>query len=194
MTENGKRRCRGTARRHIAQAGTKAMKGTGIPQNITPESASPLPNRVCCHGFVKCLPIAHFWGLWRQRLAILCGAASLTVGGRVGERGPPIRLTRARGETSGGGVTRMSELGWCMCCYNMARSYKLRTAARQARRQPLRPPIASPGVARASRPWTIMLLQHGAFLQTTHSGTSSPAPTPPALSRHLPLQGRLFLS
>ena len=138
MTENGKRRCRGTARRHIAQAGTKAMKGTGIPQNITPESASPLPNRVCCHGFVKCLPIAHFWGLWRQRLAILCGAASLTVGGRVGERGPPIRLTRARGETSGGGVTRMSELGWCMCCYNMARSYKLRTAARQARRQPLR--------------------------------------------------------
>ena len=27
-----------------------------------------------------------------------------------------------------------------------------------------------------------------------HSGTSSPAPTLPALSRHLPLQGRLFLS
>ena len=31
-------------------------------------------------------------------------------------------------------------------------------------------------------------------LQTTHHGTSSPTPTPPALSRHLPLQGRLFLS
>ena len=31
-------------------------------------------------------------------------------------------------------------------------------------------------------------------LQTTHGRTSSPAPTLPALSRHLPLQGRLFLS
>ena len=31
-------------------------------------------------------------------------------------------------------------------------------------------------------------------LQTTHGRTSSPTPTPPALSRHLPLQGRLFLS
>ena len=28
--------------------------------------------------FVKCLPIAHFWGLWRWRLAILGGAVSLT--------------------------------------------------------------------------------------------------------------------
>ena len=27
-----------------------------------------------------------------------------------------------------------------------------------------------------------------------HDGTSCPAPTPPALSRHLPLHGRLFLS
>ena len=31
-------------------------------------------------------------------------------------------------------------------------------------------------------------------LQTTHGRASCPTPTPPALLRHLPLQGRLFLS
>ena len=46
--------------------------------------------------FVKCLPIAHFWGLWRRQLAMLRGAVSLSLGGRAGELGPPIWLTRAR--------------------------------------------------------------------------------------------------
>ena len=38
-------------------------------------------------GFVKCLPIAHFWGLWRRRLAMLREAVKLTLGGRAGEHG-----------------------------------------------------------------------------------------------------------
>ena len=50
----------------------------------------------------------------------------------------------------------------CRGCYNMARSCKLCTAARQTRRQALGS-TASPGVARASRHWTIMLLQQSAF-------------------------------
>ena len=43
--------------------------------------------------------------------------------------------------------------------------FKLRTDARHDRRQPLRRCRASPGVARASRPWTIMLLQQSAFFK-----------------------------
>ena len=59
-----------------------------------------MPNPGGTAAFVKCLPIAHFWGLWRRQLAMLRGAVSLSLGGRAGELGPPIWLTRAR---EGGG-------------------------------------------------------------------------------------------
>ena len=57
-------------------------------------AAMPNPGRTAA--FVKCLPITHFWGLWRRQLAMLRGAVSLSLGGRAGELGPPIWLTRAR--------------------------------------------------------------------------------------------------
>ena len=68
---------------------------------------------------------------WRRLLAILYGAVNLTVGGRAGELGPPIRLTRAReGRWCGGGLNRRAWT-WLVhvllmekSVYNMARSSK----------------------------------------------------------------------
>ena len=57
-------------------------------------AAMPKPDGTAA--FVKCLPIAHFWGLLRLRLAMPCGAVSLRLGGRAGVHGPPIRSSRAR--------------------------------------------------------------------------------------------------
>ena len=45
--------------------------------------------------FVKCLPIAHFWGFWCGQLAIPRRAVSLTLGGRAGEHWPTYK-DRAR--------------------------------------------------------------------------------------------------
>ena len=60
--------------------------------------------------FVKCLPIAHFWGLWRFRLAMPCGAVSLRLGGRAGDIWPTYKAdarARERGWMGGFGAFGM---------------------------------------------------------------------------------------
>ena len=70
--------------------------------------------------------------------------------------------------------------------FTTKRVFKLRTAARHA--------LGQGGGSKGVSPLDNCVVTTKRVLQTTHHGTSCPTPTPPALSRHLPLQGRLFLS
>ena len=100
-----------------------------LPQGLNAANRRPQPWRKnTLFRFVKCLPIAHFWGLWRWRLAMLRGAVSLTLGGRAGEHWPTYK-DRAREEAV------------------MAFCKSVRISANQnSSRHPSRPPLKiSPG-------------------------------------------------